>query len=173
MSRAPLFHACLSLLRKRSKPFIRREERRGEGRSREERRGGRCWTCSGQTSINRALSMGYGIYREQPNAMAINQGLEGQLYQCPKYTTMVTRTESNTHTCTHKIAENRPAPSPDFKAGAPCEQTSSVSNLNILSTSQTRTHEVKLNENITHTITHTRAPETAYIFTQQGVANCF
>lgn len=43
---------------------------------------------------------------------------------------------------------------------------------NILSMSQTRTHVVKLNEYITHTITITKARETADIFTPQGVANC-
>lgn len=59
---------------KDSKREERRERRKGKGR---------CWACNGQTSINQALSMGYGIYKEQPNAMAINQGLECQLYQYP------------------------------------------------------------------------------------------
>lgn len=53
-----------------------------EGR-RERKERDNAGTCNGQTSINQALSMGYGIYREQPNAMAINQGLECQLYQYP------------------------------------------------------------------------------------------
>lgn len=63
------------------------------------------------------------------------------------------RARKETHTRTHKIAQNRPTPFPDFKARTPCEQTSSFPNLNILPTSQTRTHEVRLNEYITHTIT--------------------
>lgn len=70
-----------------------REEERKEGEERKEKKG-RCSTCDGQTSINQALSMGYGIYREQPNAMAINQGLECQLYQYPTYP--VVHTERNT-----------------------------------------------------------------------------
>ena len=62
-----------------------REGDRGEEEGWKERKEkkGRRWACNGQTSINQALSMGYGIYREQPNAMAINQGLECQLYQYP------------------------------------------------------------------------------------------
>lgn len=47
-------------------------------------------------SINQALSMGYGIYREQPNAMAINQGLECQLYQYPSCTVMFSHKETHT-----------------------------------------------------------------------------
>lgn len=48
--------------------------------------------------------MGYGIYREQPNAMAINQGFECQLYQYPLYTVMgaLVHTEKKIlHTHTH------------------------------------------------------------------------
>lgn len=84
------------------------EKRRGKRRRREEKREskerkGRRWACNGQTSINQALSMGYGIYREQPNAMAINQGVECQLYQYPLYmvTVALVHTEIKKHTHTH------------------------------------------------------------------------
>lgn len=71
--------------------------------------------------------MGYGIYPEQANATAINQGLEGQLYQCPWCTTTVTHTKKDTRvliqTVRHKN-RTKPPPSiqtiPHFQGKEPC-----------------------------------------------------
>lgn len=145
----------------------RRARRGGEkdgGRAKKER------DNAGQTSINQELSMGDGIYREQPNAMAINQGLECQLYQYPlQHGYVDTHTERITYT--------------HLKIGLYVSQFSAVehyvdgllwlvSTLNIISMSRTRTHTEKQNEYFTYTITEQGLGDGTH-FTLQGVANCF
>lgn len=155
LSCVPLFHACLFLLRKHSKPFIRQEERRREERRREEKRGEEVGAgpAVGRHPLTEHSAWDMAFTENNQMPWQLIRVLKASCINTPS-TRPRSRTQKETHprARTHKTAQNRPTPFPDFKAGTPCEQTSSFSNLNILSTSQTRTHEVRLNEYITHTI---------------------